>query len=334
MSAPPLESDPPVLLGTSPAMRSVRVLLERAATVDAPVVLEGETGTGKSLAARWIHLRSDRAARPLVPVNCAGIPEGLFESELFGHRRGAFTGAVEDRPGLFETASRGTLFLDELAELPLAQQAKLLTVLEERRVRRVGESRDRAVDVRVIAATSRDLDEAVRARAFRSDLFHRVALLRCHLPPLRERGDDLLLLARRFVQELGRRHLGRSARLTPAAEAVLRAHAWPGNVRELAHVLEAALILSGRPSLERSDVEAVLTPRRGVRDDQEGMPSSNRYSFYGSEEEEREMIRRALERCRGNRTRTATRLGMSRGTLRARMRKYGIDPSSADRPRR
>lgn len=330
------ETTPPRLLGSSPALDSVRRLLKRAAAVDVPVVLEGETGTGKSLAARWIHHRSRRGHRPFVSVNCAGIPEGLFESELFGHRKGAFTGAVESRSGLFEAASGGTLFLDEVGELPKGQQAKLLTVLEEARVRRVGDVEPRDVDVRVVAATSRDLGRAVRERTFRADLFHRLAVLRCALPPLRDRGDDLELLAREFLGALGAKHLSRPGTLTPAALERLRAHPWPGNVRELAHVLEAALILAGRRRLDRRHLEEVLhapspevgedspAPGGPEREDRETPEGQGRYSFYGTEEEERAMIVEALERFRGNRTRTAEQLGMSRNTLRKRMREYGI----------
>jgi two-component system response regulator PilR (NtrC family) len=330
-------------------MAAARRILRRAARVDAPVVLEGETGTGKTLAARWIHDLSSRAEGAFVSVNCASIPEALFESELFGHRRGAFTGAVESRAGLFETASGGTLFLDEVAEMPAAQQAKLLTVLEEGTVRRVGETRARSVDVRVVAATAKDLDRAVRAGSYRPDLFHRIALLRCRLPPLRAREGDLALLAHRFLDELGRKHLGRPASVTAGAVQALHAHAWPGNVRELAHVLEAALILTGRTRLDREEIEAVLEPNGGgaavaagperetvggaVSGDPgcgappgraAGPPVGGRYSFYGTEEEEREMIRRVVQRCRGNRTRAAAELGMSRSTLRSRLRRYGL----------
>jgi DNA-binding NtrC family response regulator len=332
-------------------------ILTRAVRVHVPVVLEGETGTGKSLAARWIHLRGDRRDGPFIPVNCAGIPDGLFESELFGHRRGAFTGATEDREGLFEAASGGTLFLDEVAELPQAQQGKLLTVLEARRVRRVGEGRFRPVDVRVLAATSRELDREVRDGTFRADLFHRLAVLRCSLPPLRARGEDVILLAERFLDDLGHRHLGRPARLTPAGASVLRSYPWPGNVRELAHALEASVILAGRALLDRAHLEEVLgsvpvpgvhpadvdaewpgrrgrpaAPDRGGRERERtegagplgGTRVGGRYSFYGTPAEEREIIRSSLERFRGNRTRTARHLGMSRSTLRARIRKYQL----------
>jgi len=348
----------PELLGGSASMQAVRRLLSRASQVDVPVVLEGETGTGKSLAARWLHARSGRASAPFVTVNCSGIPDGLFESEFFGHRRGAFTGALADREGLFEAASGGTLLLDEVGELPAAQQSKLLVALETRTVRRVGETRSRAVDTRIVAATSARLDDAVRSGRFRADLFHRLAVLRCVLPPLRHRVDDIPILAGELLARLGRRHLGVPARLTLEAETWLRSRPWRGNVRELAHVLEAAIILAERRrldvrALERAAATSVAPGREeasvgpagdpvggsaeaGSDEGRDGPPPpgdpagsersepTGRYSFYGTDEEERATIRAALVRNRGNRTRTAAELGMSRTTLRARMRKYGI----------
>lgn len=365
------DSDAPRLLGRSPVFAEVRRVLERACHVSAPVLLEGETGTGKTLTARWIHGRSSRSGGPFVAVNCAGIPDSLFESELFGHRKGAFTGAVDDRPGLFEAASGGTLFLDEVAELPGLQQGKLLTVLDEGEVRRVGDVRTRSTDVRVVSATARDVDSMVRSGAFRSDLFHRLALLRVALPPLRERSGDLELLAGEILETCGRRHLGVAACLTPAALDRLRAHLWPGNVRELAHVLEAALILSGRRRLDRKHVEWALRgtaigggreaggasaaaavnggvdastdggrdastvggrnrPTGAIGGEGEAPPDGDgrprrRYSFYGTDEEEKRRIRTCLRRFDGNRTRTARALGMSRATLRARIRKYDLE---------
>lgn len=325
------DSDPPRLLGRSPVFAEVRRVLERACHVSAPVLVEGETGTGKTLAARWIHGRSSRSGGPFVAVNCAGIPDSLFESELFGHRKGAFTGAVDDRPGLFESASGGTLFLDEVAELPGLQQGKLLTVLDEGEVRRVGDVRTRPTDVRVVSATARDVDSLLRSGAFRSDLFHRLALLRITLPPLRERAGDLELLAGEILETCGRRHLGVAACLTPAALDRLQAHSWPGNVRELAHVLEAAVILSGRRRLDRKHVERALRGtaigRPGAVDDPQaaGGGPRRRYSFYGTDEEEKTRIEACLKRFDGNRTRTARSLGMSRATLRARIRKYELE---------
>ena len=246
------------LLGRSAAMAELRAFAARAAEVDAPVLLTGETGTGKTLVARWIHARSRRSEAPFVAVNCAAIPDALFESELFGHRRGAFTGADRDRPGLFAEASGGTLLLDEVAELEPSRQAKLLTALEDGAVRPVGAARPEPVDVRIVAATSRDLPRAVREGTFRRDLYHRLALLTWTLPPLRERGEDALVLARRLLDRFGHRHGVADPRLTPAAAAFIRGHGWPGNIRELAHALEAALILGAGPEVDGNVLEAVV----------------------------------------------------------------------------
>ena len=246
------------LLGDSPQMERVRRLIARAADVDAPVLITGETGTGKSLAARLIHAHGRRRGTALVPVNCAGIPDGLFESEFFGHRRGAFTGAVESRRGLFEMADGGTLFLDEVAELPERQQAKLLTVLEDREVRRVGDERLRPLDVRVLSATSRNVSRAVPAGRFRADLFHRIAVLRIALPPLRERAEDIPVLARRLLGRLIDKYGVRTTTLPIRVEEILTEHDWPGNVRELAHVLEAAAICNSRRRISVSGVEEVI----------------------------------------------------------------------------
>ncbi len=309
-------------------MEAFRGFAERAAEVLASVLLMGETGTGKTLAARWIHARSRRRDGPFVAVNCAAIPEALFESELFGHRRGAFTGASDHHPGLFALASGGTLLLDEVGELDPGRQAKLLTVLEDGEVRAVGARQPRPVDVRVMAATSRDLARAVAESSFRADLYHRLALLAWRLPPLRERGDDVLLLAARFLERFGRRHGVPGARLTPDARALVRSHPWPGNVRELSHALEAALILGEEAEVGRGALERVLGRLGATTGEGIGRADGTRggrYSFDGSPDEEREVIRSTLLRCRGNRTRTARALGMSRNTLRDRLRRYRLD---------
>ncbi len=330
---------PPPLLGDSAEMRRLRTFVLKAAKVEVPVLLVGETGTGKSHVARVIHSRSARSNHPFVGVNCAGVPESLFESEFFGHERGSFTGATDARQGFFALASRGTLFLDELGELPISQQSKLLSALEDSEVRRVGGSRPVPVDVRVVSATCRDLGRALGERSFRQDLFHRVALLRCEIPPLRRRPHDVVPLARHFLGRLATKYLtkGGSPGLDEGARQLLLRHPWPGNVRELAHALEAAVILSDTTTLRREHLERVLGSadpadvgeRKGSHTRDAGAlpqrPRRGRYSFFGSQEEERELIRGALVEHGGNRTRAAEALGMARNTLRVRMRRYDLD---------
>jgi len=245
-------------VGESPSIRGLRALAVKAASVAAPVLLEGETGTGKSLLARLIHDASARSRAEFVPVSCPGIPEALFESQLFGHEEGAFTGAQRARPGLFQIADGGTLFLDEIGDLPLAQQAKLLLVLDEGQVRRLGVRRSERVDVRILSASSGALGAAVKAGAFRSDLLFRLALLRVRIPPLRERPEDIPLLASSLARDAGRRQLGRPAELDPAAVRVLQEREWPGNVRALRFVLEAALILRRSQRICAEGVEEAL----------------------------------------------------------------------------
>jgi two-component system response regulator AtoC len=294
------------------------------------VLIQGETGTGKSLLGRIIHGESDRRNGPFVVVNCAGIPESLFESEFFGHRRGAFTGAVNGRQGYMEMASGGTLFLDEVGELPRSQQAKLLTVLEDGEVRRLGSEKTSRVDVRVLAAGAGDVEGSVASGTFRRDLFHRLAVLRMTLPPLRDRPQDIPVLAKAFLRAQQRRHGLPGEPLSPSMVEHLLARDWPGNVRELAHALEATLILSGNGRLEPTVFlssewgVARPAPRSGGEGRSPGAPSLGRYSFMGSHEEEAALIRRTLEACHGNRTRAARELGMARNTLRAKMKIYGL----------
>lgn len=250
--------------GSSPAMAALRDFITRSGAVDAPVLLTGETGTGKSLAARAIHQASVRAPGPFLVVNCAGIPETLFESELFGHEKGAFTGAARARTGLLEAAGGGTLFLDEIGEMPPSQQGKLLTALEDREVRRVGGNVLRPLDVRLVSGTGKELAPALAAGSFRRDLFHRIAVLHHRIPPLRSRPEDAEQMAGRLARSLARRHGAGPVVLEPAAVAFVREYDWPGNVRELAHCLEAALILHGGPRLTAEALKSVVATGRAA----------------------------------------------------------------------
>ena len=306
------------MIGASRVVRAVQETVARLVDADVPVLIEGESGTGKDLIARALHFQGRRAAGPFVPVNCAAIPRDLIESELFGHEAGSFTGAVREHRGAFEQAHGGTLFLDEIGDIPLAAQPALLRVLSEKRVRRVGGEGSRAVDVRVVAATNRDLRAAVAAGDFREDLFYRLAVVPLRLPALRERGDDVLLLAR----QLAARAAGREVQFSGSADEALRRHPWPGNVRELENVIARAVLLSARKDL-------IDAPDLGLAPATSGLPPATPDDFpeegVDLAQIERDWIRRALERTRGNRTRAAKLLGISRQTLLYRMEKHGVD---------
>ncbi len=242
------------LIGKSAAMQAVFELVRKAARAEANILIQGESGTGKELVARAIHANSPRAAEVFVPVDCAALPEPLLESELFGHERGAFTGADRTKPGMFEVADRGTLFLDEVGELPLGLQAKLLRALQEREIRRVGGTKQLPVDVRLVAATNRDLAESVRKREFRDDLYYRVNVIQIVLPPLRERAGDLPLLAYHFLRRYGRNRERPLEGIEPDALATLEGYGWPGNIRELQNVIERACALADGPTLRLRDL--------------------------------------------------------------------------------
>jgi transcriptional regulator with PAS, ATPase and Fis domain len=290
-------------------MRALLDLTCRVAKVDSTVLITGESGAGKERIARLLHAESARATGPFVAVNCAAVPETLLESELFGHVRGAFTGAHQDRPGLFEAAHGGTLFLDEIGDVPRPMQARLLRVLQERTVRRVGENHSRPVDVRFVAATNADLTAAVAAGDFRKDLYYRLRVVELHVPPLRERRDDVLPLARVLLaasaRRLGRPQLG----LTPATADRLLGYCWPGNVRELENAMERAVALArGR----RVEVEDLPPEVRGA-----GGGDAKKSTLA---EVERRHILATLERNAGNRARTAAELGLSPSTLYRKLR--------------
>jgi two-component system response regulator AtoC len=307
------------VVAESPAMRKLLDLAGRAAGAATTVLVTGESGTGKEVLARAVHRMSPRSEAPFVAVNCAAIPENLLESELFGHVRGAFTGATQDRPGLFEAADEGTLFLDEIGELPPALQAKLLRVLEDGEIRRVGDQRTRKVDVRVVAATARPLEEAVGQGAFREDLFYRLNVIRLHIPPLRDRPEDVPALVTHFAQETARR-LGRPVSLTPRALARLCEHHWPGNARELRNALERAATLSGAERLDVEDLDlSQVHAGNGKSRGTEALDLKGEVEAV-----EATVIRRALALAGGNRRQAAEQLGVSLRTLFYKIRKYGL----------
>jgi len=296
----------PALVGTSAALDDVHRAIEIAADSDVPVLIEGETGTGKDVVARRIHALGSRCAGPFVPVNCAAIPEALAESELFGHARGAFTGAVQDRPGALVLADHGTLFLDELEDLPPPLQAKLLRVVQDGEVRPVGATTTRRVSTRILAASNRDLAALVEEGRFRSDLYYRLQVLSVRLPPLRERREDVLALAEHFIHRFNAKE-GTSHRLPPAAECrPLVEHTWPGNVRELENTIEALLLRARAARRPLADMLRQRAPCARTHPD------------------ERTRLLRVLEANRWNRQRAATALGISRVTLWRRMERHGL----------
>jgi DNA-binding NtrC family response regulator len=304
------------ILGRSRAMQALFQKVNRIATSTVPVLITGETGSGKELIARAVHDASGR--QPFVPINCGAIPAGLVESELFGHVRGAFTGADRDHAGLFEAANGGTLFLDEIAELPISLQAKLLRVLQSGEVRRVGDVESRHVTVRLIAATHQDLRAAVEGGAFREDLLYRINVLHLSVPPLRERTSDIPLLAEQFLAQIASREGQPPRQLSPAALAHLVAYPWPGNVRQLLNVLEQAAILAEDTLLEVRDLPAFL--RDGTTNPILGRIGTE----ITLEELEREHILGVLGRVGGNRSRAAKLLGLPRRTLYRRLEQYGL----------
>jgi two-component system response regulator AtoC len=309
------------LLGTSPAMRAVYDLLERAAESDASVLITGESGTGKELVARALHERSRRSAGPFVAVNCSAIPETLLESQLFGHTKGAFTDARESRAGLFVQAHGGTLLLDEISEMPLALQPKLLRALQERTVRPVGSDVEVRFDVRIVAASNRDIEAAVEERRFREDLFFRIDVIRVAMPPLRARGGDALLLAQRFIEHFAQKDGKHVAGLSAAAAEKLLAYSWPGNVRELQNCVERAVALTRSEQIELSDlpekVRAYTSSHVVVAgDDPSELPSM--------EEVERRYVLRVLQAVGGNKVLAAKVLGFDRKTLYRKLLRYGV----------
>lgn len=303
----------PKLIAESPAMQPVLQIIDRVGASDANVLVTGENGTGKGVVAQTLHSMSARASKPMVTVNLGGLSEGVFESELFGHVKGAFTDAKADRVGRFEMAEGGTLFLDEIANLPTKHQPKLLRVLETGEFERVGSSKTRRSNVRLISATNADLAEEVSAGRFRQDLLFRLNTVEIHIPPLRDRREDIALLAMHFLRQHSRRYRKNMEGFSPAAMQALLKHAWPGNVRELDHAVERAVLMALGATLEARDL--------GLHS---GREVSRRLEDMSLEEVEAFLIQRTLAQCDGNVSRAAEKLGLSRSALYRRLQRFGL----------
>ncbi len=322
----------PRIVAEHPAMKEASQMTQRVAAADATVLLLGESGTGKELFARAIHYLSPRAEQPFVALNCAAIPEGLVENELFGHERGAYTGAGARKIGKLELAHRGTLFLDEIGELPLGMQSKLLRVLEEKRFVRVGGTQEIEVNVRILAATNKDLRTAIAEKTFRDDLYFRIAAVPITIPALRDRGDDVLLLAEHFLDRFRREFRKPSLTLTEDARSRLLAYSWPGNVRELQNTIERAAILASGPEIDAEALQ-LPSPKPASEELPEGMLTAQ-FLWDGPLEEvsqravahvERFKIQNALRETKWNKTRAAEKLGVSYKTLLTKIRNLGLE---------
>jgi len=307
-------------MGEAPSARRVRAMIERVRDTDAPVFISGESGMGKELAAKILHETGRRRGGPFVAVNCAAIPETLLESELFGHARGAFTGAFRDKTGLVEEASNGTFFLDEIGDLPLALQSKLLRVLEEKKIRRIGETRPRTVDVRFVSATNKDLDREVERGRFRQDLYYRLKIIAIELPPLRERPDDALLLLNHYLDEFARTMDRPRPFVSPVALEMLLRYPWPGNVRELQNEVQRLLVMAAGGPLVLEDH---LSPK--INPSGETYSAATHRFAEAKADFERRFLREALARCRYHRTRTAAEVGLTRQGLFKLLKKHGIE---------
>ncbi len=318
--AQPKDSSGRGLAGASPAIEQLRTLIAKVARSQAPVYISGESGTGKELVARMVHDAGPRSDGPFVPINCGAIPTELMESELFGHRKGSFTGAVSDKIGLIQSAEGGTLFLDEVADLPLHMQVKLLRVIQEKTIRPVGQARELPVDVRILRATHRNLEELVAEGSFREDLYYRINVIELHVPALRDRGEDVLILAELTLERLARDRNQPASSLTPAAKSALMSYQFHGNVRELENILERALTLSSGDEIDIDDIQL-----RPMTDDDS--PAVAGVAPLGAQLAgvERDAIVNALEQTRYNKTAAAKLLGISFRKLRYRIKKFGID---------
>lgn len=297
------------IVGSHPSLKNMLRLLYTVAPTDSTVLIEGESGTGKELVARMIHMRSDRARGHFVAVDCGAIPEGLVESELFGYEKGAFTGASLSRPGKFERANRGTLFLDEIASLPLPSQVKLLRALQEKVIERLGGSREIPVNIRLVAASNIDLQEAVKEKAFREDLYYRLNIVKIKIPPLRQRRSDILALAMHFIKKHGPRINAAVTGISKDALKAMMEHSWPGNVRELENAVEHALVMAGSPLIMPHDLPSF----------EEGQKSASTL-----DEAEKTLILKTLKDADGNKYKAAKLLGIPRSSLYSKLKKLGI----------
>ncbi|MBL8211498.1 MAG: sigma-54-dependent Fis family transcriptional regulator [Bryobacterales bacterium] len=324
------------LTGASKPMQQVFALLRQVAPTKVAVLVTGESGTGKELTARAIHTLSPRAGGPFVAINCAALPETLIESELFGHEKGAFTGALERRAGCFEMAHGGTLLLDEIGDMPLATQAKLLRVLEDSRVRRLGGRGEVQVDVRVVAATNKPLEDSIRKGTFREDLFYRLNVLPVPLPALRERRDDIPLLCSALINDMNRKHDCKATDISAAALSLLSQHNWPGNVRELRNVIERAVILAGEGTIQVTHLPpSFQTPEAkaaAVAQENAGLPAVHLPVGTTIDQAERSLIEATLLHTRNNKTRAAEILGISLKTLFNKLKSYGASDAEDQHP--
>jgi two-component system response regulator PilR (NtrC family) len=319
-AAPAMDSR---LLGNSPPMRALRAQVAKLARSQAPVYISGESGSGKELVARLIHEQGSRAEQPFVPVNCGAIPNELMESEFFGHKKGSFTGAIEDKQGLFQAANGGTLFLDEVADLPLNMQVKLLRAIQEKAVRPVGDQREVVVNVRILCATHKDLAAEVAASRFRQDLYYRLNVIELHVPPLRERREDIPLLTSAMLKRLAENTGLAPAALTPEALEKLKSYRFPGNVRELENMLERAYTLCEGDQIQAAELRLSQSPASENGTEANLAQIDNIEDYL--EDIERKLIMQALEETRWNRTAAAQRLGLSFRSMRYRLKKLGID---------
>jgi DNA-binding NtrC family response regulator len=309
------------IVGRSAPMQEIFAAIMRVAPTRATVLLAGESGVGKDLIARAIHFHSPRRDRPLVKINCTALPENLMESELFGYEKGAFTGAATSKPGKFEQADTGTVFLDEIGDVPASIQVKLLRVLQEREFERLGSNVTRHIDVRVIAATNQDLRAALEQGTFREDLYYRLNVVPLNIPPLRERKEDIPFLAGHFIQKLAPDSASRVERITDAGMEKLLAYHWPGNVRELENVIERSLVMASGTELDAADIKLEMAPRaRNHGDGHSFIPEGMSLDQY-----EQEIIREALRRADGNKSQAARLLGLTRNALRYRLTQMGLE---------